>query len=220
MPYVQGAIRTVWSSVRKSRIKPLFSASLVWLWLFLIMLPMFQAAAAAQCSTKPEQTDPADHRIRFIYRADNAALPGRDLKPLQELNTKLLLSSFDADRSGFRVPGANSAAGVPAEGVRLAKVEFVPDTRFKWLPSTNESLLYTGIMHTFNLGTEAGTRDTLYGPWLKDYLDSVGELRGCSDGDKFMSPYVGHTIEGAIFGTELIELTVLDQAPPGSSCSG
>jgi hypothetical protein len=53
---------------------------------------------------------------------------------------------------------------------------------------------------TFNLWTEAGTRDTLNGHWLQQYLQSVSELRGWSDGDKFMSPYIGHTIEGAVFG--------------------
>jgi hypothetical protein len=78
--------------------------------------------------------------------------------------------------------------------------ETPPDTRFRWGPATRESLLYTGIMHGFNLMTEAGTRDAMSGPWVKDYLDSVSELRGWSDGDKFISPYVGHTIEGGIFG--------------------
>jgi hypothetical protein len=73
-------------------------------------------------------------------------------------------------------------------------------TKFKWKVSIQESLLFTGIMHTFNLATEAGTRDALNGPWLNDYLQSVSELRGWSDGDKFMAPYVGHTIEGAVFG--------------------
>ncbi len=72
--------------------------------------------------------------------------------------------------------------------------------RFKWGPATYESLLYTGIMHSFNLGTEAGTRDAMTGPWLENYLDSVSELRGWSDGDKFVAPYIGHTIEGGIFG--------------------
>ena len=48
-----------------------------------------------------------------------------------------------------------------------------PDTRVKWRVANQESLLYTGIMHTFNLWTEAGTRDSLYGPWLNNYLDSV-----------------------------------------------
>jgi hypothetical protein len=61
-------------------------------------------------------------------------------------------------------------------------------------------LLFTGIMHTFNITTEAGTRDTLDGPWLKDYLRSVSELRGWSDSDAFMDPYAGHPIEGSVFG--------------------
>ena len=55
-------------------------------------------------------------------------------------------------------------------------------------------------MHGFNLLTEAGTRDALNGPWLNNYLSSVSELRGWSDGDTFMAPYVGHTIEGSVFG--------------------
>ena len=36
-------------------------------------------------------------------------------------------------------------------------------TRFRWKPALGESLLFTGIMHTFNLTTEAGTRDALNG---------------------------------------------------------
>jgi len=75
-----------------------------------------------------------------------------------------------------------------------------PDTSVKWQAAVQESLLYTGIMHTFNIWTDPGTRDALNGPWLKDYLDSVSELRGWSDSDRFMAPYVGHTIEGSIFG--------------------
>jgi hypothetical protein len=74
------------------------------------------------------------------------------------------------------------------------------DTKFKWGYATQQSLLFTGIMHTFNLATEAGTRDALSGPWLNDYLHSVSELRGWSDSDTFMAPYVGHTLEGSIFG--------------------
>lgn len=74
------------------------------------------------------------------------------------------------------------------------------DLRFNWRSAARESLLFTGMMHTFNLASEAGTRDTLNGHWFSHYLSSVGELRGWSDGDKFMSPYVGHTIEGSAFG--------------------
>ena len=74
------------------------------------------------------------------------------------------------------------------------------DYRVRWLPAINESLFATGIMHTFNIWTEAGTRDTLNGHWFRNYMDSVSELRGWSDSDTFMAPYVGHTIEGAMFG--------------------
>jgi hypothetical protein len=70
----------------------------------------------------------------------------------------------------------------------------------RWLPAVQESLLYTGVMHTFNIWTEAGTRDTLNGHWFQNYIHSVSELRGWSDSDTFMAPYVGHPLEGSIFG--------------------
>jgi hypothetical protein len=71
---------------------------------------------------------------------------------------------------------------------------------FRWKPALGESLLYTGIMHAFDITTEAGTRDTLNGHWFTHYVQSVSELRGWSDGDTFMAPYVGHPIEGSVFG--------------------
>lgn len=73
-------------------------------------------------------------------------------------------------------------------------------TRFRWWPAFKESLLYTGIMHTFDVTTEAGTRDALNGHWFRNYSDSVSELRGWSDSDRFMAPYAGHPIEGSVFG--------------------
>jgi len=73
-------------------------------------------------------------------------------------------------------------------------------TRFRWLPAIGESLLYTGIMHTFDLASQPGTRDTLNGHWLQHYRQSLSELRGWSDSDRFMAPYVGHPLEGSIFG--------------------
>jgi hypothetical protein len=73
-------------------------------------------------------------------------------------------------------------------------------TKFRFWPAFRESLLFTGVQHAFNLGTEAGTRDALNGKWFDDYVDSVGELRGWSDSDRFMAPYVGHPIEGSTFG--------------------
>lgn len=71
---------------------------------------------------------------------------------------------------------------------------------FRWLPATGEALLYTGIMHSFDIVTQAGTRDSLNGHWFQHYVQSVSELRGWSDSDTFMAPYVGHPLEGSIFG--------------------
>lgn len=95
-------------------------------------------------------------------------------------------------------PGKDSSSApfAPIQPVRPTH----DDTKVRWRPAIQEALLYTGIMHTFNLWTEAGTRDTLNGPWFRNYLDSVSELRGWSDSDKFMAPYVGHPLEGSIFG--------------------
>jgi hypothetical protein len=73
-------------------------------------------------------------------------------------------------------------------------------THFRWRPAFQESLLYTGIMHTFDIAFQPGTRDALNGHWFRNYIDSVSELRGWSDGDTFMAPYAGHPIEGSIFG--------------------
>jgi hypothetical protein len=74
------------------------------------------------------------------------------------------------------------------------------DRNVHWKPMLMESLLYTGIMHSFDIVTEAGTRDTLNGHWFQHYTQSVSELRGWSDSDHFMAPYAGHPIEGSVFG--------------------
>jgi hypothetical protein len=74
------------------------------------------------------------------------------------------------------------------------------DTRVHWIPAMMESLYYTGIMHAFRTVTEPGTRDALNGHWFEHYAQSLGSLRGWSDGDSFMAPYVGHSIEGSVFG--------------------
>jgi hypothetical protein len=102
----------------------------------------------------------------------------------------------------FELPNSPGSVSTDSNssGVILAPQRPAPETKVQWRIALQESLLYTGIMHTFNLWTEAGTRDALYGPWLNNWLHSVGELRGWSDSDRFMAPYAGHTIEGAVFG--------------------
>jgi hypothetical protein len=162
--------------------------------LFFLSLLFLLSSAFSQSSNELALTRQGCHPVQFIYNSDGPCSPGRDLKPLLHLSVKDLTASIDSERTSERSSNTN-----PAVVTRPAP-DAVADTRFNWRASTRESLLYTGIMHTFNVATEAGTRDALTGPWLKNYLNSVGELRGWSDSDMFMSPYVGHTIEGAVFG--------------------
>jgi len=105
------------------------------------------------------------------------------------------------DASTFRNanPAARGSATDLNRSIQPVRPSHMAD-RVRWLNAINESLLYTGVMHTFNVWTEAGTRDALNGHWFENYIDSVGELRGWSDSDKFMAPYVGHPLEGSIFG--------------------
>ena len=100
------------------------------------------------------------------------------------------------------------ASVAPVEDAATTHSGFAPkpaeppptDTKVRWRPAIQEALLATATWHIFNIWTEAGTRDALNGPWLKDYLRSVGELRGWSDSDRFMAPYASHPIGGSIFG--------------------
>ena len=113
--------------------------------------------------------------------------------------TDLFAAAGTLDDAPPRMPGASdtqSASGTLAKPAEPPQ----PDTHIHWYAANRESLLSTGIMHTFNLWTEAGTRDALNGPWFNDWTRSVGELRGWSDSDRFMAPYVGHPIQGSIFG--------------------
>lgn len=123
---------------------------------------------------------------------------GGDFNALASVTTASNLLDPAAKDDAKPVPDSpGDSAGVmmtsPAEPPRNS-------THIHWKAANEQALLSTGIMHTFNLWTEAGTRDALYGPWLQDWTHSVAELRGWSDSDRFMAPYVGHTIQGAIFG--------------------
>jgi hypothetical protein len=99
-------------------------------------------------------------------------------------------------------PPTNSSTH-PGNAIIRVDSKVHPDSRrqrFRWGPAFGESLLYTGIMHVFDLTSQAGTRDALNGHWFDHYMQSVAALRGWSDSDRFMAPYVGHPIEGSIFG--------------------
>ena len=140
--------------------------------------------------------------VSFSELAGNVTLPA-DLGPSTFASPSLRHSFLPDSEAGSVDSSSHSDADDPSSSAKLGlktPEPLQPDTRIHWYAANKEALLSTGIMHTFNLWTEAGTRDALYGPWFQDWMHSVGELRGWSDSDQFMAPYAGHPIQGSIFG--------------------
>lgn len=165
----------------------------------------FSSARSEEAKLNLAESAPSVQQVAALVSADCLCTHP---KPLAQPLYSLPKSSFSGSRNLFddslpaplRDESDTTGAYTPTPITMQSGVEGPSNTKVRWRPATQEALLFTGIMHTFNLATEAGTRDALNGPWLNDYLQSVSELRGWSDGDKFMSPYVGHTIEGSVFG--------------------
>ncbi len=74
------------------------------------------------------------------------------------------------------------------------------ESSVQWKSLFLQTGLFLGAQHSFRLATEAGTRAKLKGPFWQNYLDSIGNLHGWSDGDGFLVNYIGHPMEGAAAG--------------------
>ena len=75
----------------------------------------------------------------------------------------------------------------------------------QWKPLLGQTLLFLGTQHAFRFATEQDTRSELKGPFVRDYLRSVGNMHGWGDGDPFRVNYVGHPMQGAITGFLLVQ---------------
>ncbi len=141
-----------------------------------------------------------------IFYSQSELLPYIDqlrLVPISHSSLNSLSANTPAtDLFPLHVPdSAPSSSSTSSDApIKSTDTESRNGTRFRWAPAFGESLLYTGIMHTFNLSLQPGTRDSLNGHWFTHYTQSVAALRGWSDSDTFMAPYVGHPIEGSVFG--------------------
>jgi hypothetical protein len=70
--------------------------------------------------------------------------------------------------------------------------------RVQWGPLMWGSLRYLGVMHSFRLLTEAGTREALGNSLFGGYFKALGAMHGWSDGDHFFENYLGHPIQGSV----------------------
>jgi hypothetical protein len=170
---------------------------------FLGVFVFFALAIGIQAQSPYDLSQgPRDALYQLSTVVASAAGPGYyDSIPSSAIVPTLRRSPFDPVllTTPLTSPGREDAPKSSNDAVRNVESTKNSD-RVHWREAILESWLYTGIMHTFNIASEAGTRDALNGHWFRNYTDSVSELRGWSDGDTFMAPYVGHPLEGSIFG--------------------
>ena len=111
----------------------------------------------------------------------------------------------DADpNNAAKVSGASegepSSEALPADVPQVPYVEQRAQ-RFQWKPALVQYGLEISIQHAWRFVHENGTVDAVaYGPWYRDWIDSIGETRGWDDGDGWHASYVGHPLNGGIYG--------------------
>jgi hypothetical protein len=149
-----------------------FSAHVKWTGLFLLLWATTPVRGIAQ--------------IRLADAADFTHYWHTSLLPMEE-------------GDGAPSPVSTSDSTDPDDDNRLVRHRELPGDRFQWKPALREYLLEISIQHGWRFAHEKGTRDaTANGPWLHDWIDSIGETRGWDDGDGWHSSYVGHPLNGGI----------------------
>jgi hypothetical protein len=190
-----------------------------WIGPVFIILFVVAAVATAHCQNQP--ADLPQLPVPVLPTRGVAELAGRKFLPSGISGLNPSIHSFDyvdlatedlglrkdeqtgsdSDTAIIDLPDDPGSIGNNSVSVVLPTARTAPETKVQWRAAINESMFLIGIGHTFDIGTQPGTRDALFnGPWLEDYLHSVGELRGWSDSDRFLAPYVAHTIQGSAFG--------------------
>jgi hypothetical protein len=89
------------------------------------------------------------------------------------------------------ISSAPAVIATPPEGTKAT---------VQWKSLINGSLFYLGVMHSFRLATEAGTREGLHNSVAGGYFKALGAMHGWSDGDTYYENYLGHPIQGAVSG--------------------
>lgn len=161
---------------------------------------VLQAQESPNIFSKPPDVFYLDARSHLLPAIDQAQLAS----PLPSAPAAHSSDTPSTNPFPVAIPNSRpSKSSIPSgNGIipQDSKSESESHTHFRLRPAIGESLLYTGIMHTFDLASQPGTRDALNGHWFAHYTQSLSELRGWSDSDRFMAPYVAHPIEGSIFG--------------------
>jgi hypothetical protein len=80
---------------------------------------------------------------------------------------------------------------------------FLPEEKYKekfhWKPAFIQSGIFLGIQHGFRLMQKKTVRE-FDGPFFKDWLISIKNLRGWGDGDSPPINYIAHPLQGGVTG--------------------
>jgi hypothetical protein len=121
---------------------------------------------------------------------------GKDLKILYRGFSLAPLDQAPLKKTPYLLPVEEVASETPKE--RAQNVEIRPE-RFDWDSAIHQSLFFLGIQHLSRL-TQEKTVEALRGPLFRDYVKSIKGIKGWSDGDGFVTNYLGHPMMGAISG--------------------
>jgi hypothetical protein len=85
-------------------------------------------------------------------------------------------------------PSPRNQYEVPAEG------------HLEWKPLLWQNGLFLAAQHSFRFATQEETRGNLRGPFFRDYFRSINGFQGWDDGDSWLANFVGHPMQGAVYG--------------------
>jgi len=110
-------------------------------------------------------------------------------------------SESASDDSADHTTGTGPSSGTPQLDLPPVPTAEQRSQRFQWKPALAQYGLEVSIQHAWRFVHENGTVDAVaYGPWFHDWIDSIGETRGWDDGDGWHASYVGHPLNGGIYG--------------------
>ncbi len=133
----------------------------------------------------------------------------------------ILITLHGAARASDSGNDANDAGGEALiEPVSHSQPASPADSRTDWEGLLRSSARFLVVQHSFRFLTEPGTRNELAGPFVRDYLRSVGAMRRWSDTDPFIVNYVGHPLMGAVTGNLYLNHTGSASDQPFGSAHG
>lgn len=81
----------------------------------------------------------------------------------------------------------------------LAPAAQAPDATFQWSAAIKQSMVFLAVQHGYAF-SQPKTRESIKGPFFRDYWRSLKALNGWGDGGKFFTNYIAHPMQGSFLG--------------------